>query len=83
MHPRWRRARLLAAWLLAVYLARMYLQMGWVKFDPEGFWTAAFVRWGYPAWFRLLIGGLEVAGGICLVVPWTARLGLRKSQAVG
>jgi putative oxidoreductase len=49
--------------------------MGWVKFDPEGFWTAAFARWGYPAWFRVLIGGLEVAGGVCLVVPWTAGYG--------
>jgi uncharacterized membrane protein YphA (DoxX/SURF4 family) len=71
----WRRARWLGAWLLGLYFARMYLEMGWVKFDPAGFWSAAFARWGYPPWFRILIGGLEVAGGVCLVVPWLASYG--------
>ena len=72
MPRRWRRVRLVLAWLLALYLAQMYVSMGWVKFDPQGFWTAAFARWGYPAWFRVLVGVAEVAGGIGLVVPWTA-----------
>jgi uncharacterized membrane protein YphA (DoxX/SURF4 family) len=72
MPHRWRRVRLLLAWLLALYLAQMYVSMGWVKFDPQGFWTAAFARWGYPAWFRVLVGVAEVAGGIGLLVPWTA-----------
>ena len=71
----WRRARLLGAWLLGVYFAQMYVEMGWVKFDPAGFWTAAFARWGYPPWFRILIGVAEVAGGACLVVPWLASYG--------
>jgi len=46
--------------------------MGWVKFDPNGFWTAAFTRWGYPVWLRWLVGAIEVVGGILLVVPWVA-----------
>jgi putative oxidoreductase len=66
---------LLLAWLLALYLARMYVQMGWVKFDPNGFWTAAFTRWGYPPWFRIFIGALEVLGGILIIVPYTASYG--------
>ena len=70
-----RKARLVAAWLLGLYFAKMYVEMGWVKFDPAGFWTAAFVRWGYPPWFRILIGCLEVAGGVCLLVPWVASYG--------
>jgi uncharacterized membrane protein YphA (DoxX/SURF4 family) len=53
----------------------MYVEMGWVKFDPEGFWTAAFARWGYPPWFRVAIGCLEVLGGLCLVIPWVASYG--------
>ena len=74
--PPWvRRTRWLAAWLLGAYFAKMYVSMGWVKFDPNGFWTAAFERWGYPPWFRMVIGVLEVGGGICLVIPWLASYG--------
>lgn len=69
------RGRWAAAWLLGAYFAQMYVTMGWVKFDPAGFWTEAFARWGYPPWFRILIGCLEVLGGICLVVPWVASYG--------
>ena len=37
-----KRVRLIAAWCLGAYLADMFIRMGWIKFDPEGFWTAAF-----------------------------------------
>lgn len=67
-----KRFRLVAAWCLGIYFARMYVQMGWVKFDAGGFWTAAFERWGYPVWLRWLVGAIEVAGGILLLVPWVA-----------
>ena len=63
------------AWLAGLYLAYMYVRMGWVKFDPQGFWTAAFERWGYPAWLRIAVGGIEVAGGVMLIVPWLATYG--------
>lgn len=67
-----KRLRLMAAWGLGVYLAQMFVPMGWVKFDSDGFWTAAFERWGYPIWMRWLVGAIEVAGGILLLVPWVA-----------
>lgn len=70
-----KRVRMVAAWLAALYLARMYVGMGWVKFDPDGFWTEAFVRWGYPEWLRLLVGAIEVAGGVLILVPWVATWG--------
>jgi hypothetical protein len=44
---------MVGAWLVGLYLARMYVEMGWVKFDPDGFWTEAFESWGYPVWLRL------------------------------
>ncbi len=53
----------------------MYVEMGWGKFDPAGFWTPAFERWGYPAWLRLLVGFTETAGGVMLIVPWFASYG--------
>lgn len=30
-----------------------------------------FVAWGYPAWFRFVVGAAEVAGAIALLVPST------------
>ena len=71
----WKRARLAVAWLLGLYLANMYIRMGWIKFDPDGFWTAAFAHWGYPAWLRVSVGWIEVAGGAMLLIPWTATAG--------
>lgn len=67
-----RRIRLVIAWCLGIYLAKMFVPMGWVKFDADGFWTGAFERWGYPVWLRWLVGAIEVAGGILLLVPWVA-----------
>jgi len=67
-----KKARLLAAWCLAADLAHMYVRMGWIKFDPNGFWTAAFERWGYPGWLRWLVGAMEIGGGLLLLVPWFA-----------
>lgn len=67
----WKRVRLAAAWLVGLYLAQMYVSMGWIKFDPDGFWTPAFERWGYPVWLRLLVGGIETTGGVLILIPWT------------
>ena len=64
--------RLVVAWLLGVYFANMYFNMGWVKFDPDGFWTGAFDRWGYPVWLRYGVGVVEVIGGVLLLIPWVA-----------
>ena len=70
-----KRVRLLLAWCLGLYLADMFVRMGWIKFDPKGFWTAAFVRWGFPPWLRVGVGVVEVVGGVMLVIPWLAPLG--------
>ena len=75
-----RKARLAAAWLLGLYLAKMYVEMGWVKFDSAGFWTAAFHRWGYPPWVAaVVIGCLEVADGD--IPPHTVGGKLRRAGA--
>lgn len=71
----WTRLRLLLVWCLGLYLAHMYIRMGWMKFDQNSFWTGAFARWGYPVWLRVTVGVVEVAGGATLIVPWIASYG--------
>lgn len=56
-------------WLFSLYFTILFVDQGWKKFDPEGFWSGAFERWGYPTWFMFFIGFLEVAGGILILFP--------------
>lgn len=65
--------RLVLGYLAGLYLAQMYVGMGLIKFDPDGFWTAAFERWGYPMWLRLTVGIAEVGGGTALLLPAASR----------
>jgi len=69
---KWRRV---TVYILGLLVGLVFVSQGLMKFDPNGFWTAAFERWGYPVWFRYLIGGLETVGGALLFVPRTATYG--------
>lgn len=62
-------------WFIGAYLAYRLAFNGWRKFDPDGFWTKAFIKWGYPVWFRVFIGVVEFFGGILMVFPRTRPLG--------
>jgi uncharacterized membrane protein YphA (DoxX/SURF4 family) len=37
--------------------------------------VASFVKWGLPAWFRILVGTFEVLGGLLLALPATMPIG--------
>ena len=56
-------------WVLSAWFAYRLIVNGIRKFDPDGLWSPAFEEWGYPIWFRILIGILELAGGILVVIP--------------
>lgn len=61
-------------WALAALLAATFLLSGSGKLldakSSNGIaFHEQFVVWGYPAWFRLVVGGLEVAGAIGLLIP--------------
>ena len=63
-------------YLISLNLAVLYIQHGWMKFDPEGFWSKAFIeRWGYGEFFMYFIGVLEFGGGIALLIPRAWRYG--------
>jgi putative oxidoreductase len=53
---------------VSILLAVIFLASGGAKLAGLSFEVEAFQRWGYPPWFMYLIGMVEVAGGIGLMV---------------
>lgn len=72
MDPQRRRNILL--WTGSILLAAMFLMSGSGKLmngeNTGGLtWDEQFVAWGYPAWFRFVVGSAEVLGAVLLLVP--------------
>jgi len=38
-------------------------------------WVQHFAQWGYADWFRLVVGAVEVIGGVLLLIPRLATIG--------
>ena len=57
-------------WAIQLLAAVAFVNIGFGKFVSP-FWIKAFARWGYSDNFRMLIGVLEMAGGILLAIPQT------------
>ena len=55
-------------WLLSILLAVLMAGPGSQKFTGNT-WERMFRQWGYPDGFYLVIGAIEVAGGIGLLIP--------------
>jgi putative oxidoreductase len=63
-----RMAGTVALWIVNILAAAAFVAIGLAKFfSPE--WAIKFERWGYPDGFYMVIGALELAGGVLLVVP--------------
>jgi uncharacterized membrane protein YphA (DoxX/SURF4 family) len=58
-------------WALQILASVGFVLTGFAKFFAP-FWIAGFTRWGYPDSFRMLIGVLEIVGGLLLAFPRTA-----------
>lgn len=58
---------------LRILLSLAFLAAGLPKFLPQSGWRTRFVGWGFPAWFVLVVGALEVAGVIGLWIPRVSR----------
>jgi putative oxidoreductase len=63
-----RMIKTIALWALQLLLGSMFVLAGVLKFQDPG-WARSFARWGYPDGFYLVIGALEAAGGLALLVP--------------
>jgi hypothetical protein len=73
---RWLRiVREVLLWVLAAMLIMVFVRAGLDKFDASSGWARAFSVWGYPVWFRILIGVLEIAAALLLLWPRTAVYG--------
>ena len=63
-------------WLFQILFAFLFVVNGWGKmFGRSEMWAGRFEGWGYPDGFSYLIGGLEVLGGVALLVPLAAGIG--------
>ena len=56
-------------WLITLFLALVCLRSGWLKVSGNIFWVRDFQRWGYPDWFRLVVGIAELISFALLLVP--------------
>ena len=73
--------KLSVVWL-PIALGIVMIGAGVVNFVALGSVRDFFARWGYPAGFHRVTGGLEVIAGLLLLIPATSRAGAIGSAAI-
>ena len=73
--------KLIAVWL-PIALGIVMIGAGAVNFVGPGSVRDSFARWGYPAGFHRVTGGLEVTAGALLLIPATSPAGAIGSVAI-
>lgn len=68
-------AKTIGVWIPALLLTLIFVPQGWSKFFADSGWSAAFRHWGYPDWFRVTIGVMELTAVALLLLGRTAALG--------
>ena len=68
-------AKEVVLWIIALFLALVCLRSGWLKVTSNIFWVRDFHRWGYPDWFRIVVGLAELTSMALLLVPRFASYG--------
>jgi putative oxidoreductase len=68
-------AKVIGPWIPALLLVAIFAPQGWSKFSDASGWAAAFRGWGYPDWFRVTIGVVELAAVALLLLGRTAAVG--------
>ena len=62
-------------WVLSVLLAFVFVMAGLPKLQGGPGQVRAFAHWGYPDWFRIVVGVVELASGALLLIPRLAFFG--------
>lgn len=69
-----RRATTVGLWVVQVLLASQFAMAGWTKVSGDPALVDMFAEIGAGQWFRYLVGALELAGALGLLVPRLAGL---------
>ena len=64
-----KKLKLIGTWFLQVIMGLEFIIAGQAKFTNADLWSTNFKGWGYPDHVYLVIGGLEVIGGILIFFP--------------
>ena len=70
----------IAMWVVSGLLAALFLAAGGMKLSGAQEAIETFRRYGYPQWFRFLIGAIEAGGALLLLIP---RAALYSATALG
>ncbi len=65
------KGRAIGNWVLAVLLGLAFIGAGFFKLSGNPEAITNFARWGYPDWFRLLTGAIEVFAAVLILIPRT------------
>jgi uncharacterized membrane protein YphA (DoxX/SURF4 family) len=65
------RGKTIALWVASGLLAALFVLSGSMKFVNAEEAEKLFAKSGYPDWFRVLIGVIEIGGGLALLIPRT------------
>ena len=60
---------------VALILGIVFLGTGITKLAGMPWIVQTFRDWGYPPWFRIVVGLVETAGGVLVLIPATRVLG--------
>ena len=65
-------------WVLRVGFALLFLNVGSEKLfpGPTSYWITLFHKLGFGLWFMYFTGALQIVGGLLLILPKTALIGL-------
>jgi uncharacterized membrane protein YphA (DoxX/SURF4 family) len=80
--PAARTAGLVLVWALSIGLAFVFLMAGVPKLAGAEAHIRHFEVWRYPDWFRLVVGAVEAASAVLLLVPRAAFVGALGIAAV-
>jgi putative oxidoreductase len=70
-----RTLKIIGMWVPALLLVLIFAPQGWSKFFDDSGWAIAFRHWGYPDWFRVAIGAIELTAVVLLALGRTAAFG--------
>jgi putative oxidoreductase len=67
-------------WVASILAALGIGLAGITKFAAAAHWQDLFTGWGFPQWFLPVVGALEIAGAVALLIP---RLSLYGALVLG